>query len=162
PASRHYNPPSLIDWIAKNVYVQRRPCPREIVKQMIEQAFVYPKIARRDFLTRAGIALGGAAAAGMGASFAAQHPSWLVPVAAGDVRVGRLKRLRSAHIAERVFGQLDWGAVRAASMHSASASILNDERMYFVPIATRDATSSLLVLSEPSTTSREQRGLAAA
>ena len=128
---------------------------------MIDQSFIYPKIARRDFLARVGIALGGAAAVGVGASTAAppQAP-WLTPIPTADARIGRLKRLRSARVAERAFGKLDWGAVRAASLGGGSASLLNDERMYFVPLAARDGASSLLVVSDPWATNGERRALA--
>lgn len=129
---------------------------------MAEHAFIYPKIARRDFLARAGIALGGAAAASMGGSMIASHTSWLSPVPAGDSRIGRLKGLRSARVAERTFGPLDWSAVRSASLNERSASILNDERIYFVPVNYRSSTNSLLVLSDPWTGGRERRGLATA
>ena len=118
---------------------------------MTEQAFIYPKIGRRDFLTRASIALGGATVAGIGAHVAANppHASWLKPVAAGDRRIGQLKRLRSAQVAERSFGQLDWSAVRTASLSAGGTSQLNDERLYYVPIHARNGVSTLLVLSEP-------------
>lgn len=118
---------------------------------MTEHAFSYPKIDRRGFLTRAGIALGGATITGIGAHVAANppHASWLKPITAGDRRIGQLKRLRSARVAERTFGPLDWSAVRSASLHGNGATLLDDQRLYYVPIQTRGETSTLLVLSNP-------------
>src|ERR1700752_2836755 len=122
---------------------------------MSEYAFSHP-IGRRDFLTRAGIALGGAAVAGIASSTPVPHAPWLSTVPTGDSRIGRLKRLRSAQIAERTFGQLDWSAVRVASLNDG-ATALNDERMYYVPIHAGRGVSTLLVLSDPWATSRERR-----
>jgi hypothetical protein len=127
---------------------------------MTEHAFTYPKIGRRNFLARAGI-LSAAAATGWGASAAAPHATWLKPVPAGDARIGQLKRLRSAQVAERAFGPLDWSAVRAAPFTLDSPTILNDERIYFIPVNSRDGAGTLLVLSQP-WESRERRALATA
>lgn len=110
----------------------------------------------------AGAAVVAAGTTALDASAKASHSGWLTSLAGADPRIDALRGVRSTRLAERAFGAADWTAVRSGPLHCGQDRSRDGEIAYYVPLAARDGSPTLLVLSHPSVDTAERQALRAA